>query len=115
MLRWYCWLIFFTIAIFSTWALPADEENGMTEGPIIDADGNDQEVMDITSRYFRRKPNKYRDDDSSSSSWENDKEETKVKCVCLGKKPFAYTLERYPPPRPSRNLLTEIIDMDGFF
>lgn len=104
MLRWYCWLIFFTLAICSTWALPADEETGVAEGSMVDADENDREVMDITSRYFRRKPNKYRDDDdddSSSSSWENNKE-TKVKCVCLGKKPFAYTLERYPPPRPGR-------------
>ena len=62
--------------------------------------------MDITSRYFRRKPNKNRDDDDDdSSSWDNDKKETKVKCVCLGKKPFAYTLERYPPPRPSRKFI----------
>jgi len=25
MLRWYCWLIFFAIAILSTWTFPADE------------------------------------------------------------------------------------------
>lgn len=101
MFRCYCWLIFFTIALFSTWALPAENEDGIVEGTIVDGEENDKAVLDIADRYLRRKPNKHRnDDDSSSSAWDDDEKNSKIKCVCLGKKPFAYTLERYPP-RPS--------------
>lgn len=101
MLRWYCWLIFFTIAMFSTWALPAENEDGMTEGAVLDGEENDKALLEITDRYLRRKPNKNRYDEESSSSWDDDDDDSgkqsKIKCVCLGKKPFAYTLERYPP------------------
>jgi len=82
MLRWYCWLIFFAIAILSTWTFPVDgdvgernlavaengnEQNGdvTIEGSILNEDDDDDDdeglvengISGIADRHLKRKKN----------------------------------------------------------
>ena len=120
-MRLYCWLIFFAIAILSTWSFPAEGE----EGNVLVLDNEQQEDFDVESRLLDEEDEDEDDDDDDEIVTDEDgvlaitgrhygkgkpqkNKQKKQKCFCLKKKPNKKYGQKYHK-RPG-NTRTEVLN-----
>ncbi len=120
MLRWYCWLIFFAIAILSTWTFPADEavdeSNLVVVGNEYEKNEDVADARAILSEEDEEDEDDDDDDDEGivedgtlaitdrylSKKKKNGKKPYKKKCFYFGKKPKGYYPQK-PPQKPGND------------
>ena len=132
MFRWYCWVIFCAVLVFSTWAFPSEsnveennlvvaDQNTVMENELLDVndedfvfddddedddeDLEDENGLAITDRGLRKRKPKPQSDESSSSEEEKKKKKGKQlkKVKCVCYGKKPFSYTLKTYPKPSRN------------